>query len=365
MDKTIILIVSLLLFVACDQGAEEELSGSKSEKKIDAIDVYEPGQTAVMTSPGKNIDDGLQQKSGANDKTGSFDFTVFDDSLSITAHRALKRDVLLALADEYGFTLRMNRSAVNGEYTTDSGSSRLETVLNQLLDNVPYSLVYSDNSPSELPRVVSVYVGYGAQSLGAKQSEQILPRSGDGGTSLDKHFSLGFAYAGESGLLDKQPIVESAYSNKEDLFRAINEIDLNASGIRSLATLLRDSPDSAVRVEAVDSLSNSDAFGAHWLVLSALKDTDPKVVQAALEAVELWQDPSVVPYVTAIMQDLEDPESIELAEDIIEFNSDLDTQDYTKMSPEEIKELAKQSAMRTAERRMIRENYERIRKDRR
>lgn len=106
-------------------------------------------------------------------------------------------------------------------------------------------------------------------------------------------------------------------------------------------------PNPEVRVEVVNALSNSEAFAAKWMVLNALNDADRQVVVAALEVLDVWQDPTTVPYVEAILQRTSDSEIVELAESIVEYNSDLETVSVINQTPEE-REAGGKSSQRRA-----------------
>ncbi len=358
-QSTAILLLALSLTACGQSGGPDKTVQNDASKKGAAqqgstgIEVYEPRQTEESNS--------RQSTEKAELSAGEFYISTLKDGAMINANQVPKRNILNALADQFDFSLKIGEE-VNGVWTAQNHSGSVESILKQLLDGMAYSISYTDLSPSMPPEIDAVSIGHNAQSFLARQGTAILPSADDESELSPRHFELGFPFLGESSYpgaeytsssnadLDIENIV--SYGSQEQIIELVNEIDLDSQGIRTLATLLRDNSDPQIRAEVVSALSNSDSFASQWIILSTLKDADDQVALAALEAIEIWQDPSTLPYVRAYMQRTGNQEAIALAQEIVEFNSNQDTRSYTSMTPQQIEtqrrqiQLARQRVMK-------------------
>jgi HEAT repeat protein len=76
-------------------------------------------------------------------------------------------------------------------------------------------------------------------------------------------------------------------------------------GVEGLAIaerLLAADPSPDVRAAAAESLADGDSVGAVSLLLGALDDPDPRVVMAALDALEFAGDATIIPALSPLLQ---------------------------------------------------------------
>ena len=321
-----------------DQSKKSDTPGKEQLE----IQVYEPTEELL-----KDISNTHATSTLPPLEVGEFKVEFDGEIVTIYARQAVRQKILLDLASKLKIAVRLSES-VPGLIDLETFEGSAVDAIQTLLDGMAYSVDYIDRSPSALPQINAVSVGHLAKSFAGIQAGEVLPVFNDNSES-DTEMALGFPYSREDAIDTSQKIDDVfLYGGVEEMLEIVNEIELTSAGVRILSDQLRRNPHTEVRIEIINALSNSDAFASKWLVINGLKDTNESVVIAALEAIDIWQDPSTVPYVKAVLQRTRNPKIVELAESIIEYNSDLDTVSFINQSPAEA-ENATRLAIRRAQ----------------
>ena len=87
-------------------------------------------------------------------------------------------------------------------------------------------------------------------------------------------------------------LISSNYS--ADRILALEDIYAEAGALVMLDDMLKNDPESRVRVAVLEKLDESDSTIAHESILKALEDKAPEVVLTALEIIDYWGDEDVI-----------------------------------------------------------------------
>jgi hypothetical protein len=213
-------------------------------------------------------------------------FVESDALVSVLASRTPRRDVLNALSDAAGFILVVGPEVdLGGRVTLQVEREPLEVALARVLAGIPHALYYAENSASSVPRLDRVTVGVDWTKLAESTTHPPL-RS-------------------ERGAKPAPPgALANLRSGDEELRReAVARLDVRSSeGFEAAVHRLAKDESPLVRVAAAEALVGAGA-GAIPPLLQALDDPDPRVVLAALGALEFVGDASVIPGLSPLLDD--------------------------------------------------------------
>ncbi len=340
-------VIALFCLVAC-QPADQDSPSDINKQSVDGakkVSIYLPQDNSVDRDieTRKNLDSELV------DGLYRIENISYDELLVLLqAKNASVKKILLDLADEYNFIVKSDVN-YDTKVTIDTRDGvAIESVFRSLLDGHQYSIKYKDLSESAQPEIDVIFIGEVAQNTDKQynplrarvvSSEKIasdlaidFPFSSNAITIKTYNDSGSFVYDDVGQLLSQSPF--------EETIDFVNQINLDSTGLRTLAEIFHQSDNPEIRAEVLSSLSSSDSFAAKWLTLNALKDIDEKVVLTALEEVSLWLDPATVSYVEPF-QNSSNPEIRKISQEIIETNSDVSTESFSNLSQEERSEAAK------------------------
>ncbi len=208
--------------------------------------------------------------------------------------------VLEDLAREAGFKVAIGAGErLTGSITLRAVEVPLERALARLLEGVPYALHYDANTEGEEASLVRVaFVAIDAEEELAERRER---RSESRRSNRDRALA---SRERKREVADPDRLEEQQWETIRGLederpevrVDAAESIYPDAAGIDALAAAVTNDPEPAVRVAAAESLGYSvEDPAALAALLRALGDPDPKVVVAALDAVEFVGDHTVIP----------------------------------------------------------------------
>jgi hypothetical protein len=282
----------LVSLAACgEDGVGGESAAAARTEQVSAAPPPEVSAPAPL-SPGRSVRVSLE--SGA----------LVSAFASLTA----RRDVLNALADAAGFTLAVGPEVeLDQPFTLHVEREPLEVTLARVLVGVPHALYYEKDPASGAPRLERVTVGIEWTRLAEATASP--PRCSECGADRATVTPL------------RAEPLENLESEDEALRRkGVTRLDVRSSeGFEAAANRLANDESPLVRVAAAETLVGSDADAIPPL-LQALADPDPRVVLAALQALEFVGDASVVPALSRLLGHRDDEvrertlEAIELLE---------------------------------------------------
>lgn len=309
---------------------------------LDRASVDEPS-TVIELGPGAPADEKVRQAQGNASATsqprnipGEIEITHDNGVLAVTQVEATPDDVLRELSKVAGFDFEGHAEGLQEPVRYPAYHGSIEDFLRLVLDGRSYLVGYSDGSSSALPRIESLHL------RPVRSSEPADGRN----ASFERKSSV---LAGSAVVPDRElPVyrdveyadpdgtVYSDAADTEQVLAEIQEMDLNLAGLNQLEQLYTSSPNADVRREVVNTLADSDGYSSRRIILGALGDGNDSVVMTALEAIDIWQDPSVVPFIEPLTQRSDNTEISELAREIVEFNSDDDMTLVKRKTPAEI-----------------------------
>jgi hypothetical protein len=240
--------------------------------------------------------------------------------VSVAAQRAPLRSVLGELARECAFELQLAEGAASTLVTLRTADSRIEDVLADVLRGIPYSLDFGPGDGRRTPALLRVRVGARAVPAPehvARRSQPRRPRDGsDGSRGLPAEEVE--RRAAQRRELREEMLVKLEDPDPDIRAEAAAWIEPDLEGLALAERLLAEDPSAEVRAAAAGSLAGGDPVGAASVLLGALDDPDPRVVIAALDALEFAGDASIVPALAPLLQH-RDPEVRARTVEAIEF----------------------------------------------
>jgi hypothetical protein len=224
--------------------------------------------------------------------TGEAIVRVDGGSVTVLAKVAPCVAVLRALQGEVGFELVLGAPA-DGRITVRAVDVTLERALEEVLAGLPYALHYRVD-PGHGGRILSrVAVGLAETEAPAPVDEVPGGRSEASGSLAQRGYGRDPAEIREEQdeaielLADPDPSVRA---------EAAEWMYIDDRGVAALFDVIANDPDWSVRLTAAEALSFADdkpeAVDALFL---ALRDPEPDVVIAALDAIEYIGDSSIIP----------------------------------------------------------------------
>ena len=324
------IVSSLVRSSGCDMGVDRSLV----DEPVAVVELGSGGRGSVEVMDHQSQVGVIEASDGSND-SGKIDIALTNGVLVVSPVVAATRDILSELSEVAGFEFSGNPAGLDKSVGFSEYRGSIEGFLKRVLDGETYMLGYADDSSKELPRLVSLHLGAVSKivSWGDGNSSSTASKTLAGNTT-DSEYQVLVFQGGDHGEITGADYSESA--DTDQLLAEIQEIDLNLTGLNTLEELYTSSPSAEVRREVVNTLADSDGFSSRKVILGALSDGSDDVVLAALEVIDIWQDPSVVPFVEPLTRRTDNVEISELAKEIVEFNSDEDATLVTRKSPEEV-----------------------------
>jgi len=228
-------------------------------------------------------------------------FTVLaNDAERIAVLRELER------AGRFALALRAD-PGLSSRITLRVMAQPLEVALALALEGVTHTVEYEAARPGPGRVLARLVVGSaGAPEL---QPRPALPLAERGAAE---------ALEAQLRTAESEALVDLESPSAAVRAEAVVALDVEtAEGFRAVAERLVGDPDPQVRAAAAETLAEAGA-GAVPPLLEALDDGDPRVVVAAIEALELVGDESLLPQLRPLLQH-RDPETRARAAEAIEF----------------------------------------------
>jgi len=229
-----------------------------------------------------------------------------DDEALVSAHanQAPRGAILAALAQAAGFELVLGAQAgLEQPLSLRVQGEPLGVALARALAGVPHEVFYANDPVSGAPHLARVRVGLGDAATTVVAANE--PRRDPGGRDHRRP---------ELTPEEKQERAERAQrmwaeslanlSSPNEELRADAAKWLNVSsteGFQAATDRLANDESPLVRAAAAEALLDSDV-GAVQPLLQALEDPDPRVVMAALEALEFVGDETTVPHLAPLLK---------------------------------------------------------------
>jgi len=261
--------LALLLPLACS-------GGEKSDRRESPAPRGEPGAHAAASPEPALLG------------RGEVEVSFGAAGIVARANQASRRDVLEAIARETGLLIVafVEGGDPEGPVTFQSEGEPIEVVLARALSGVPFSL-----EPLEAEGRVRL-----ALVIGKRREEREKPREGRASSPrrvLDPRERAERAL--HISEMEAEALAKLESSDARERVEGVEWADVaTVSGYEAVIERLANDPDGAVRAAAAESLSSADV-GAVRPLLNALSDPDPRVALAALEALEMVGDESIVP----------------------------------------------------------------------
>jgi hypothetical protein len=208
------------------------------------------------------------------------------DGIVALANQAPRRQVLEAIAKETGLVVVafVAGGDPDGRVTLQSRSEAIEVVLARALSGVPFSVEPLEGERQRLTLVVGRREGAVGPAPVRRAAGQPRVR------------------AEPPQVVDEEALEALASTDAEERAEGIEFVDVaTAAGFAAVVERLTNDPDPEVRAAAAETLGDADV-GAVPALVSALGDSDTRVVLAALESLELLGDASTVAELAPALQ---------------------------------------------------------------
>ena len=225
--------------------------------------------------------------------------------VSALANRAPVRAVLEELARESGFELEIAQLEKRARVTLRARDARTEEVLAEALRGIPYSLDFGSDPDGGAGALLRVRVGRPADDPAKRVAAALgSPTPRDEADREPRVITAGEVERRAAQLEELQAEILAQMEDPDATTRAeaARWLQPDVEGLAVAERLLAVDPSPDVRAAAAESLADGDSVGAVSVLLGALDDPDPRVVMAALDALEFAGDATIIPALSPLLQ---------------------------------------------------------------
>jgi hypothetical protein len=276
------LLAILVLFVGCERG----------QRAVDVTDV------ALEPPASQRLGDEELRRTQLP-PTGEAIVRVDGGSVTVLAKAAPCVTVLRALEGELGFELVLGDSAY-GRITVRAVDVTLDRALEEVLAGRPYALHYRVD-PGHGGRVLSRVAVGRIETEGPGPVDAAAPEVPRRRSDASRILALRGDERDPAEIRAEQDESIELIADPDPLVRAeaVEWMYIDERGVAALFDVIANDPDGSVRLAAAEALSYADdEVEAVDALLLALRDSEPDVVIAALDAIEYVGDSSVIPKLT-------------------------------------------------------------------
>jgi hypothetical protein len=264
--------------------------------------------------------------------------TVEDGRVSIHAKEARRLSLLRELAEQARFDVEVSELPA-GLLTLDLSGATVEAALAELLSGADFRVLYRFDVERQAHVIARVDVGAAALAAPAQVAAAQPPAP----AASDGRWSRRHARSDEDGRVHlwhrreqidpeererrreerrvkAEAALEQLASPASDArAAALGDVDMNGPARDQVFVLAAEDPDPAVRVAALDRLSEEDSGAALEAIHRALADPAPEVVRAAIGALDIVGDETSLPYLHTLAEQHPDPDVRKLARETEDF----------------------------------------------
>jgi hypothetical protein len=281
------------------------------------------GTRTLPASPSTQAEPAGASSSARMPAAGQADLDVDEETITLLANAAPRRELLERLATELEFEL--HAPDVGDEPITVNGVEvEFRDLLPQLLPDRAYRVAYRHDPRRNAHQVERLEVArlgertalYDARDTDEPVLERVVPYSARTRSRQSRD---------ESDVSPEQSWRETLDqlddSDWEERLEAIERIEPEGEGLAILIGRLADDPSPKVRAAAATQLEDSDTLLAVDALVRALNDPDKEVVLDAIDALEFTDDETVADDLEPL-EDHPDPDISEAATEAICFIRD-------------------------------------------
>jgi hypothetical protein len=281
--RRLALACAALLAVACSGGEDALAPGAEPAPPAAA-----PAPAASEATPGA-LDAALPA-------AGEWHLAFANGVVSVDAFDAPRRPLLEALAQRAGFALE----AAPGNWpplTLRLEAQPLEIALPLLVGELEYRAEWIGGDGAH--RLAKLVVG-GPRDAAALVDGVAL-RPGEVSDSLERALKAFADEDASEALSEEDALALMASEDADARLRAVLALEGEGAGLAALTSAIERDPDPRVRAAATVGLEDSEEVIAIQALLGALDDPHPEVIIEAIDSLEFAADASIVPQLQPLL----------------------------------------------------------------